>query len=322
MREQNKDKTGLPLLMRSVHLGNNLDELRASIRSNIIGVELGILDQADNSNEGYLAHTEVEDLQVSFIRYGAGVRVQCQQDDVYCFVIPYGGQCCIRHNKISLSNTQHIQLLPPVAELDMTYSGDCGHLVLRFKNTPFHNSVFGPLFSLKAHHKSREISQQLYRACTNFLTKSDFAQHHLKIDDNTRQLKQNVYDALLNELPPSREAKDVSLESINFVLRFIKDTPDWEYSVEDLSRLIQLSPRSFYSQFKKQTGTTPYRYYLNQKLCRARLDILRYGNLLSITDIAGNNGFSHLGRFASQYRRVFGELPTETLVRTKGRANL
>ena len=34
-----------------------------------------------------------------------------------------------------------------------------------------------------------------------------------------------------------------------------------------------------------------------------------------VTDIAMDHGFVHLGRFAEQYRRFFGETPSQTLRR-------
>jgi transcriptional regulator GlxA family with amidase domain len=44
-------------------------------------------------------------------------------------------------------------------------------------------------------------------------------------------------------------------------------------------------------------------------------------NSLTVTTVAGRWGFVHLGRFASQYRQLFGETPSETL-RAQGVAGL
>jgi transcriptional regulator GlxA family with amidase domain len=48
---------------------------------------------------------------------------------------------------------------------------------------------------------------------------------------------------------------------------------------------------------------------VNRKLIHAN----RNGD--SITRIATDHGFTHLGRFAGAYREQFGELPSETLNR-------
>lgn len=307
------------MLLQSIHWGNNLDELKLAINTNIVGVEVSVLHHQDKVVDGYLAHAQVEDLQVSFIRYGAGVHVQCQQDDVYCFVIPYGGECCIRHNKINVSQDQRMQLLPPVAELDMKYSGDCGHLVLRFKRTPFHEAIFETLFAESPGPRSETLSGMLRSNCALFLACCEFAHDQTHMHTLIERLKQSIYELMLN----SEDAKIASLPRghprTKLAVEFIKEHPQWEYSIGELSHLLGWSARSLYGQFKRQTGTTPYRYYQNMKLCRARLDLLKYGRSFSVTEIASHNGFTHLGRFASQYRRLFGERPNETLLRSQGR---
>lgn len=57
---------------------------------------------------------------------------------------------------------------------------------------------------------------------------------------------------------------------------------------------------------------------------RARLDLMKYSNVKTITDIASKNGFLHLGRFSNQYKILFGELPKQTVNRLlkKGRFDL
>jgi AraC-like DNA-binding protein len=49
------------------------------------------------------------------------------------------------------------------------------------------------------------------------------------------------------------------------------------------------------------------------KQARLQLDAPRPG--ATVTEVALDCGFTHLGRFSSEYRRRFGELPSQTLRR-------
>ncbi|UCG61547.1 MAG: helix-turn-helix domain-containing protein [Candidatus Zixiibacteriota bacterium] len=42
--------------------------------------------------------------------------------------------------------------------------------------------------------------------------------------------------------------------------------------------------------------------------------------LTTIADVANHWGFWHMGQFSADYRRLFGELPLETLRRGNGRS--
>lgn len=56
------------------------------------------------------------------------------------------------------------------------------------------------------------------------------------------------------------------------------------------------------------------------RLERARLDLSRGGDGdTSVTEVALRWGFGHLGQFAADYKRRFGELPSQSLRKARGR---
>ena len=61
---------------------------------------------------------------------------------------------------------------------------------------------------------------------------------------------------------------------------------------------------------------SPKRYFLNQRLQSVRQALIDAGNkAATVTAVATDYGFYELGRFALQYRTLFGESPSETLRR-------
>lgn len=74
--------------------------------------------------------------------------------------------------------------------------------------------------------------------------------------------------------------------------------------------------RSLERIFSRELGVTPQQYVAARRLNAVRRRLLAADTEqgLRITDVAQDHGFSHLGRFAGEYRRYFGESPRETLL--------
>ena len=68
--------------------------------------------------------------------------------------------------------------------------------------------------------------------------------------------------------------------------------------------------------FRSQLGVTPLQYIRQRKLARIHTCLSDPGcTVRSLTELALDYGFVHLGRFSESYRLQFGELPSSTLKR-------
>jgi AraC-like DNA-binding protein len=88
----------------------------------------------------------------------------------------------------------------------------------------------------------------------------------------------------------------------------------------ELSSLAAVSgvpPRTLERHFRMFLGTTPLGWVRSMRLIRARHALLNAGPDDTITSVALTNGFGQLGRFAAEYRRAFGELPSRTMRQSK-----
>jgi AraC-like DNA-binding protein/tetratricopeptide (TPR) repeat protein len=72
-----------------------------------------------------------------------------------------------------------------------------------------------------------------------------------------------------------------------------------------------MSQRTLHRQFRRILGTTPLAYLRLIRLVAAH-DRLMEPDSGSVSDIAVQVGCTHLGRFAADYRRRFGQLPSAT----------
>jgi transcriptional regulator GlxA family with amidase domain len=91
------------------------------------------------------------------------------------------------------------------------------------------------------------------------------------------------------------------------------------WSVERLASAVGLSCRTLHRVVRRELGVSPMMLLRRVRLAQARADLEAPGRNTSVTNVAYDCGFSHLGRFAREYSRRFGESPSETLRRARGR---
>jgi AraC-like DNA-binding protein len=70
--------------------------------------------------------------------------------------------------------------------------------------------------------------------------------------------------------------------------------------------------RILLKQFKRFVGLSPLAYLRRLRLNLARGELLKADCVTAISEIAISCGFTHLGRFATEYRRAFDESPSAT----------
>lgn len=86
------------------------------------------------------------------------------------------------------------------------------------------------------------------------------------------------------------------------------------FSVTDICARAGISRRALEVEFGRKFGLGPSAFFKTIRLAEARRR-LSHGSeeKLSVGDAMYETGFSHVGQFARAYRKLFGELPSETL---------
>jgi AraC-like DNA-binding protein len=92
----------------------------------------------------------------------------------------------------------------------------------------------------------------------------------------------------------------------------VRDLIDRAYAepldVVALARSASVSQGYFSRSFKAAFGETPHQYLMSRRMERAKA-LLRAGEL-PVTDICMAVGFSSLGSFSTQFKRLVGESPS------------
>lgn len=103
------------------------------------------------------------------------------------------------------------------------------------------------------------------------------------------------------------------------VREYLDGNPSKYVTVAELSIVVGASRRALQDAFAQAWGTNPKNYLRARGLNSCRRELLN-GNshMRTVSDVAAYNGFLHLGQFGVDYKKLFGESPSETLKKRVG----
>ncbi|MDJ0513983.1 MAG: helix-turn-helix domain-containing protein [Methyloceanibacter sp.] len=122
------------------------------------------------------------------------------------------------------------------------------------------------------------------------------------------------------QLTPPLKERSGCVRTMRLALERI-DAPDWlVLTPADLCDHAGVGERTLQNAFRDRFGTTPAAFLKARRLAAVRAALKNCNDGLAVGDIAADYGFFHTGQFAADYRRAYGELPSETLWRSQGGA--
>jgi len=99
--------------------------------------------------------------------------------------------------------------------------------------------------------------------------------------------------------------------ALNRALEYIDANYARPLRIDELCQYANVSISTLERMFRSELKLTPIAYLRVRRLHAARCALMDPSNNHSIARIAITSGFSHLGRFSSAYRSMFGYLPRE-----------
>lgn len=134
-------------------------------------------------------------------------------------------------------------------------------------------------------------------------------------------IEEFLLDLILRATPILSEGRVLSatwarLRLAEDIMRARSDDP---LSMTAVAHEVGVGLRSLQLAFMAARAMGPRDVLLQIRLERARDRLLAAEPAATVTSIALDCGFAHLGRFPATYRRAFGELPAETLARSRRR---
>jgi AraC-like DNA-binding protein len=276
----------------------------------------------------------VGNLALSYITYGADVCIDPDRLSTFFLVhlIP-AGRSEIHIGKRSLIGSAEMgSVTSPTLAMRMRWSADCAHLVLKLDRAALERHLCALLGDLVTRPIEFEPELSLttgpgggFRRLINFVAAElDQDDSLLRSPLGMAGIEQILMTALLGTQPSNYSdalAKQASPATPRHVMRaedLIRAHPERPITVGDLTATSGVSARTLFEGFQRFRGTTPMALLRTIRLERVRAELEAAPPSENIAGIAFKWGIVHLGRFARDYRRRFGELPSHTL-RKRGR---
>jgi len=121
-----------------------------------------------------------------------------------------------------------------------------------------------------------------------------------------------------NGFRPSLRQRDRAIKKVK---EFLAEFPDVPPTIAELCEVAQVSERTLEYAFQERYEMTPNTYLRFYRLNGVHKSLRAAGPAsTTVTKVATDWGFWHFGHFTSNYRKLFGQLPSDTL--KKPRADL
>ena len=174
----------------------------------------------------------------------------------------------------------------------------------------------GPLF--RAPQETRDLIDRSVRRIISYLSQPNCqvtgqALRQLQAD----LIERFLWGALLDERKPGERRGLASAAIVHKSEKWLDGRSPETIRIGDLCRALHVSRRTLHRAFAEALGMGPLHYLTRRRLAAVRTELRRrdFPPGTTVTDVATRYGFWQLGRFAQQYRQLFGERPSETLGR-------
>jgi AraC family ethanolamine operon transcriptional activator len=130
------------------------------------------------------------------------------------------------------------------------------------------------------------------------------------------RLRLSLVSAVAGALPHEGSGRSRQATVAGRIHAYLQSRGAEPVTSEELRTALSISERTLRRHFHDVYGASPARFLRNRRLHLARRALRSPVNAtVNVTEVCTGLGFYDLGRFASDYRSMFGERPSETLRR-------
>lgn len=267
---------------------------------------------------------------IGYVQFGAAALIRVDQDAPYAVELPLQGGFeaesrsgvvgCDAHRGVVLSTTGEHAMRSAVGatRLNIVLKRDvvAEQLTALLGTAPDVPLEFAASLSLREGH-----GRSLARFARLAIAELERPDAILLEPMTARSFREFVTTTLLLHQPHNyaaglrRLAWLVTPRDVKRAIDYIEANLDAVIGLPEIVAASGIPGRTLLQHFRDFKGTSPMRYLRTARYEKVREALCRSEPEESITEIAARWGFSHLSRFSVEYRRRFGERPSQTLRR-------
>lgn len=263
-----------------------------------------------------------------YVDYGADVRVSASQLGFVLVEMPLAGRAIVRSGKREVVATPDVASVnAPVDSPSHEYLAPSPRLLVRMDaallesrlslalgDRPRRPVQFDPALDLTS-AGGRSWRRLVDTIVTDFdgggpITRSSLAAASLEralVDGLLSVHAHSFSERIHDDGAPTRP------RSLKKALSLLEDHCAEPLTTADVAEAVGVSVRSLQEAFRSHLGTTPMAHLRTVRMSRIHAELVAGGEGASVTDVALRWGVTHAGRFAQEYRRMYGQPPSQTL---------
>jgi AraC-like DNA-binding protein len=109
----------------------------------------------------------------------------------------------------------------------------------------------------------------------------------------------------------ARSAPSPAPRHVKRAIDFMQQHISTPISLSDIADIANVSIRTLQQGFRQFKNTTPMAHLLEMRMVAAHSELRDPYSTSTVSQIAAKWGFTHLGRFAAEYKKRFGHLPSQ-----------
>lgn len=137
---------------------------------------------------------------------------------------------------------------------------------------------------------------------------------HYLVEEIKELLLSILLQNIDSNLPKAGISGSKKYQKFKQVVDYINSSDQPILRISELCDASQISIRNIQYLFKQEIGMTPKRFLNGRRLYGVHRDLWQSDPYVTnVSDIANKWDFWHMGQFAADYKKIFGELPSDTL---------